>query len=105
MPTLCHINDIAEGQSKGFETQAYNVFVVKKDDEIFVYQNICPHLGINLEWQEDQFLDPDGSLIQCSTHGAIFEINSGLCISGPCIHESLSPAPFKITDDGEVVLQ
>jgi nitrite reductase/ring-hydroxylating ferredoxin subunit len=105
MTTLCHIDDITEGKSKGFETDRYHVFVVKKDDELFVYHNSCPHLGINLEWQEDQFLDPDGSLIQCSTHGAIFEINSGLCISGPCIHESLAPVPFEITADGNVVLQ
>lgn len=105
MPKVCHIDDIAEGQSKGFETEDYNIFMVKKDNEIFAYQNSCPHLGINLEWQEDQFLDPDGSLIQCSTHGAIFEINSGLCISGPCIHESLTPVPCEIRDNGDVVLQ
>lgn len=89
MTRLCHINDIDEGASMGFEVGDKKLFAVKKDAVIHVYENRCPHLGIELEWQENQFLDPDGALIQCSTHGALFMIEDGNCISGPCAGEHL----------------
>jgi nitrite reductase/ring-hydroxylating ferredoxin subunit len=84
MVTLCHTAEIEEGTSRGFEVTGKYLFAVKKDDQLHVYYNYCPHLGTPLEWQEDQFLDSDGALIQCSTHGALFLIEDGLCIAGPC---------------------
>jgi nitrite reductase/ring-hydroxylating ferredoxin subunit len=83
MTRLCHVNDIDEGASKGFEIGDKKLFAVKKDAVIYVYENRCPHLGIELEWLENQFLDSEGALIQCSTHGALFLIEDGNCISGP----------------------
>ncbi len=96
MMTLCHTADIEEGTSKGFEIGKKYIFAVKKDDRMFVYYNYCPHLGTPLEWQEDRFLDNDGALIQCSTHGALFLIESGQCILGPCKGKRLHPIPFVI---------
>ncbi len=103
--TLCHIDDIAEGEPRGFPlTNNETVFAVKKDGQLYLYKNSCPHLGIELEWMEDQFLDNERALIQCSTHGALFLINSGECISGPCLGKSLQPVPFHIIDNRVVVL-
>lgn len=96
MITLCHVNDIEEGASKGFEVLNKYLFAVKKDDRLFVYYNYCPHLGTPLEWQEDRFLDSDGALIQCSTHGALFVIENGRCILGPCKGKRLKAIPFLI---------
>lgn len=103
MTRLCHIDDIEEGKSKGFEVGDKTVFAVKKDAIIYVYQNRCPHLGVELEYQEDQFLDQDGALIQCSTHGALFLIEDGSCIAGPCIGEQLTPISFDV-NEGDVFL-
>jgi len=33
------------------------------------------------------------SLIQCATHGALFLIESGECIAGPCAGQSLTALP------------
>lgn len=97
---LCHIDAIEEDQSLGFEiNEDLKGFVVKKDGEIYVYQNKCPHLGIDLEWKENEFLDMDAMFIQCSTHGALFEIDSGKCIAGPCQGDSLTPLEFEINGD------
>lgn len=102
--TLCHIDEITEGASKGFVlTNMETVFAVKKDGHLFIYKNSCPHLGIELEWQEDQFLDNEGTLIQCSTHGALFLIDSGACISGPCLGKGLKTIPFSIIDNRVVI--
>lgn len=96
MHFICAINDIEEGTSKGFTIGEQAIFVVKKDDVLHAYHNRCPHLGIELEYQEDQFLDSEGALIQCSTHGALFLIDSGHCVSGPCQGDNLTIAATRI---------
>lgn len=100
---LCHFNDIPEGESKGFTANGLALFAVKKDAELYLYKNECPHLGVNLEFQDDQFLDLDAELIQCSMHGALFNITDGMCISGPCQGDELAAIPWKM-DDGYVYL-
>jgi nitrite reductase/ring-hydroxylating ferredoxin subunit len=95
--------DLDEGTSLGLEVRNLYLFAVKKDDQIFVYWNRCPHLGTPLEWEENRFLDADGALIQCSTHGALFQIEDGHCLVGPCRGKYLEKAPF-IIDNGMVLL-
>lgn len=99
---LCHFDDIEEDSSKGFQlSEDHLVFAVKKDGCLQVYRNSCPHLGVPLEMQEDVFLDLDKAFIQCSTHGALFEIESGLCVVGPCKGASLQVEAFELKN-GEV---
>lgn len=98
MRALCHTSEIEEGHSKGFTVDNQAVFAVHKHGRFVVYRNACPHLGINLEWLADQFLDSEGSLIQCAMHGALFLIDSGECISGPCSGQSLTAVPAEIRD-------
>ncbi len=72
------------------------IFVVHKDGSFFAYYNTCPHTGATLEWQENQFLDMDNTLIQCATHDALFIIDTGECIAGPCTGDSLEALPLII---------
>lgn len=95
---VCHIDDIDHESSKGFEIGELNFFAVKRDGVITLFENNCPHLGVNLEFQEDQFLDADNFYIMCSTHGALFQSEDGKCVYGPCQGESLSPVEFEIIE-------
>lgn len=99
MTELCSVHDLAEGQSLGFDLPDNPVFAVRKDDQIYVYKNSCPHLGTALEFMENQFLDMDGALIECSTHGALFEIDTGHCLVGPCQGDHLTPVAFDVQND------
>lgn len=65
----------------------------------YAYLNSCPHTGANLDWQEDQFLDMDKNLIQCATHDALFTIDSGECIAGPCHGEYLEALDIVVEND------
>ena len=56
---------------------------------LFGYRNRCPHTGAPMEWEPDRFLDISGTLIQCGIHGALFRIEDGYCLSGPCARQSL----------------
>ena len=86
---LCHIDDLQNNEAKGFKVEGKSIFAVKKDDSIHVYLNACPHLGINLEFRPNEFLDMDKTFIQCANLGALFEIVSGNCVMGPCTGQSL----------------
>ena len=103
MIKLISADDIDEGMSRGIEHNNKHIFAVKKDNLFHIYLNSCPHLGTPLEWQEDQFLDQDGALIRCATHGALFDIESGQCLVGPCKGKSLSKIPF-IVRDGVIMI-
>jgi len=86
---LCNGNELPEGTSRGFEIDGLRVLAVRRAGLVYVYQNRCPHRGVPLEWHPDQFLDSSASLIQCATHGALFLIESGECIAGPCEGKTL----------------
>ncbi|MCH2355435.1 MAG: Rieske 2Fe-2S domain-containing protein [Pseudomonadales bacterium] len=104
MISLLAVDDIEEGTSRGLEVNNLYLFAVKKDDQISLYFNRCPHLGTPLEWEEDRFLDADAALIQCSTHGALFRIEDGRCLAGPCKGKYLQAVPF-IIDEGIIMVE
>ena len=103
MIELCHIDDIEENSSRGFNLEQGALFVVKKHSQIYVYSNSCPHIGIPLEFQPDEFLDKEKNYIQCANHGALFEIDTGHCIVGPCTGQALKAIPFKI-ENNKIIL-
>jgi nitrite reductase/ring-hydroxylating ferredoxin subunit len=100
---LCKSHEIIDPGSKSFEfkhgRETVSLFVVHKDGALNAYINSCPHTGVNLEWQEDRFLDMDNMYIQCSTHDALFEVDSGVCIAGPCVGDALQPVELVIEGD------
>lgn len=104
---LCNISEIPDPGSKAFQLEdkgvTLDIFVVHKNAGFNAFVNRCPHTGVNLEWQEDRFLDLDHAFIQCATHDALFEIDNGRCIHGPCVGESLSPIAIEIVDNMIVV--
>lgn len=59
-------------------------FVVRHDGVARAFVNRCPHLGTELDWQPGEFFEETGLYLVCSTHGAIFEPSTGLCVAGPC---------------------
>lgn len=89
MILLCRPDELAEGQSRGFLIDDLKLLLVRREGRVHAYENRCPHRGIPLEWQPNRFLDDSGSLIQCATHGALFLIESGECVAGPCAGKSL----------------
>ncbi|MET1081368.1 MAG: Rieske (2Fe-2S) protein [Pseudomonas sp.] len=101
MKALCTPAELAEGQSRGFVLDEVRLLAVRKDGQVHAYLNRCPHRGIPLEWLPDQFLDHSGSLLQCATHGALFLIDSGECVAGPCAGQSLTALACR--EDAEAI--
>ena len=92
-------SDIPEGESRAFDLGGDKYFAVKKFGKIYAYRNSCPHIGVGLEWVENQFLDSSASMIQCANHGALFVIETGKCVAGPCSGQKLKPISLQLIDD------
>ena len=45
----------------------------------------------------------DGRALICSTHGALYEPDTGLCTAGPCAGDRLTPLPLHVENDTLVV--
>lgn len=91
--------DLPETGSMGFgDGSTESVFAVCRDGIVRVYRNRCPHAGAPLNWMPHRFLDRSGEHIICSAHGALFDIDSGACVAGPCPGQSLVAVPFVIRD-------
>lgn len=91
------------GTSRGFTVRSVSIFAIRKKDQVHVYLNRCPHLDIALEWAPDDFLDPEGFYIRCCNHGALFEIETGNCIMGPCVGDALWSLDCHI-ENGNIML-
>ena len=96
------MKDIADHNAKGFtvelEGTETEILLVRAGDDVYGYINSCPHTGVNLDWMPDEFMDITGKLIQCSTHGALFNIKDGYCCYGPCAGDSLQPVRLQVKD-------
>ena len=88
---------IADGRARNFVLQIgesrFHGFVVRRGEVVFGYVDRCPHAGLPLAQQMDQYLTADGALIACSWHGALFSVETGTCVGGPCVGRALSPWP------------
>jgi len=104
--TLCRVEEIEDGGAKEFPPPPGShagVFAVRRGDGVVVYENSCPHLGVPLNWAPDRFLDARRAHILCGTHGAVFRIEDGLCLKGPCLGQALTPIPHRV-EDGVVLV-
>jgi len=72
------------GKQNSKNSQKLPCFVVVFGGEIYAYVNKCPHRYTELDWLPGEVFDDEGLYLVCATHGAVFEVNSGLCADGPC---------------------
>jgi nitrite reductase/ring-hydroxylating ferredoxin subunit len=104
---LCRLDDIPAPGSRGFTlgqgVEAEEFFIVRDETGVYAYENNCPHRGGLLDWTPDRFLTRDKTHILCATHGAVFRMNDGFCVGGPCVGKSLSPVAITVRD-GDVVV-
>ncbi|UFN48077.1 Rieske (2Fe-2S) protein [Roseomonas sp. OT10] len=103
---LCRLDELAEGAARGFPPAPggfTGLVAVRRDGEVRVYVNACPHLGLPLEALPDRFLDGRGEHLVCAAHGARFRVEDGFCVAGPCAGDELEAVPVRIAG-GDVLV-
>ena len=81
----------------------FNGFVVRKESQFFAYQNLCRHLPVTLDLNDAQFLTYDKKEIQCSMHGAVYNIETGHCTGGPCEGADLTKLAIQEENDRLII--
>jgi nitrite reductase/ring-hydroxylating ferredoxin subunit len=96
------LDEIAEGHARNYVLQMragrFHGFVVRRGGEVFGYVDRCPHMGLPLAQRLDAYLTPDGALIACSWHSALFQVDTGACVGGPCTGARLTPWAVAVRD-------
>jgi nitrite reductase/ring-hydroxylating ferredoxin subunit len=101
---LCRLDELPDGErldGLGFPAKAPyrpGIFVLRDGDGVRAFVNRCPHQGTPLNWTPNRFLDVERKHIICATHGAVFKLNDGLCIAGPCLGDALDPVAAEVRD-------
>jgi len=105
---ICAMSDIPSQRARGFQLlivgddgapRPWPIIIVRWGRQIFGYVNKCPHDGVNLDWETNQFLDPNGVRLMCGKHGALFELGTGICVDGPCKGKGLTPIALTVLDN------
>jgi nitrite reductase/ring-hydroxylating ferredoxin subunit len=106
---LCTLAELAECGSRGFRVgdgdwPLRGLAVQLPDGSVRAYENTCPHAGHPLDLLPHRFLTADRGHIVCASHGALFSLDTGLCVAGPCPGRTLRPLPVAVSSDGVVRL-
>lgn len=109
---ICRTEEIEDSEASGFvlmraedsgDAAPYPIIITRKGNNFYGFENACPHEGTRLDTQPGQFMDEEGNFLECGTHHAQFDIDTGKCFIGPCQGRSLTPVRLVI-DDGDVCL-
>jgi len=110
---ICDRRDIRDRMGKSFplmrmwtdgKTRPWDVFICRFGKQYFAYENACPHSGQRLDWEKNNFFEPNYlKVLQCGKHGAIFDVETGVCTKGPCEGSRLVQIPC-IVDEDDVCL-
>lgn len=105
---FARLEELTDGAVRAFDLNPDDFppltgLLLRQGEAVHAYLNRCPHAGRPLGLGSGRFLTPDGELLQCLAHGALFEKDTGLCIAGPCLDESLRRLPVAVVE-GEVRL-
>jgi nitrite reductase/ring-hydroxylating ferredoxin subunit len=78
---------------------AFGGFVVLCQGQVRAFVNLCPHARRPLNFSPDVFLDRNRPEIICTGHGARFNADNGICVSGPCIGQRLTALDVRVRND------
>lgn len=85
---LCPSDQVAEGQYREIEIQHQGeplwLILTRREGQTRAWHNVCPHQGRPLNFAPDRFLTDKHNQLVCCHHGAVFEPDGGICVSGPC---------------------
>ncbi len=94
------VGDLSHGQSKKFTLRRggrdFEAMLINCQGNFFAYINRCPHIGLTLDWVDNQFFTVDSRYLMCANHGAVFEPSTGECVWGPCVGACLEDVPLSI---------
>lgn len=92
---ICAAAELSEaGPGVRFELDHHGervpAFVVRWRGRIRAYLNRCGHIPVEMDWQPGEFFDIGRIYLVCATHGALYDPDTGACLSGRCVGRGLT---------------
>ena len=81
---------IEDGESEGF--------VFYRNGNFYAYQNVCAHMALSLDMEDNDFFTVSDDHLICKTHGALYIPETGECVGGPCPGKWLSRLNIEVRD-------
>ena len=69
------------------------------------YRNLCPHWSTPLNTDGAEIVDAASGALICTTHGAQFDPETGRCVLGPCLGDSLRRLRTRRLDDDRLAIE
>jgi nitrite reductase/ring-hydroxylating ferredoxin subunit len=92
---IAALRDVPEGATFKFQFTRKGrkvvAFLARVRGRFVAYENVCRHLPLTLDFDNNQIFTADGKHFFCQTHGAVYDPLTGLCIHGPCLGARLKP--------------
>jgi nitrite reductase/ring-hydroxylating ferredoxin subunit len=105
---LCRLEELLDGDARGFDlgpgAEPREIFLYRDGGRVLAYENLCPHMAAPLDMSARELMAPDGAHFLCSTHGALFRVEDGLCVAGPCHGQALAQLAVEVDPAGDVHL-
>jgi nitrite reductase/ring-hydroxylating ferredoxin subunit len=99
--------DLHDGMSHTFRFQrddeTMEGFVIRHNGQIHAYINLCPHAGEPIADGKNSAFNTDKRYLICREHFALFDPETGKCVSGPCPIRDLFRLHAKV-ENGNVVV-
>ena len=93
------VSDIPDRAARGYVADlgrvSVRVIAYRKGADVTGFADACPHMGVPLPWQPDDYMTDDGKFFRCANHGALFD-HDGHCVFGPCKGERLTSLPLEV---------
>ncbi|MBW8300738.1 MAG: Rieske (2Fe-2S) protein [Hydrogenophaga sp.] len=104
---LCRSDEIGEAEAKGFgpfDGARRKVVLTRRRGVLYAWLDACPHYstGTPMAWKTDAYLNGEKTHLTCHSHGALFEIETGECVLGPCLGQKLKAVDIVVSDEGEI---
>jgi nitrite reductase/ring-hydroxylating ferredoxin subunit len=82
-----------------------SVLLGRVDSVWRAYANRCPHRLVPLDFGGLPPMSDDGRYLLCNQHGALFRLEDGVCIEGPCLGDALTPQEVVGEGDGVFIAE
>ena len=103
---LCPLDDIEDNCAVGMVARVAgkqrNIFVVRQGGDVYAYVNWCPHNQVLIDQIPGQFFNSQKTMLRCSKHGALFQINEAFVSKAP---RRKTYIPKCIVDNGVIYLE
>lgn len=107
MLVLCHASDVPDGDARGFlpgPDAPRRIIVYRRGETYRAYLDSCPHYraGTPMSWRADAYMNCDRTHLVCFAHGALFDLETGVCVAGPCKGRRLTAIALMLRDNGDL---